>query len=406
MQTSQFFKQSLIPAAQMTMLWSHAVAQHQKCGLDVLRTPHRIPDFHKRKYELTQFGLKLWNTLHLCAVYTVRPAFSKLPADAQQRMAKALEDARYGLQSLLSFCTVHAPNGLTLLLNRQLTPNVARKQTQFRNVGPSQAAWMQVNLALDTLLTQMGYRPGDHEEWVARLGNKTHPLQKDGRIGHWLTLARNSDWALVVAQFGVMTKPGDAYKPMHAYGSYEGRLRARDLWAQAFGKEALFLWDDLGTSGVSNTAQAPLGESPASAAPAKTSTEGPPSNKALPEGVRVETGPHGLLLVRALVTPLDELPAELKKGVKAEGLPKMPLALRKQLDTQTASFEVTWPELAQGVAQATAWQSQVRQGMPTLVSAVQSFLDEQRYSAVRKKLSQHFSKEELKIVGELMSGRT
>lgn len=405
MQASQFFKQSLIPAAQMTMLWSHAVAQHQKCGLAVLRTPHKIPDFHKRKYELTRFNLKLWNTLHLCAVYAVRPAFSKLPPDAQQRMTKALEDARYGLQALLSFCTMHTPNGLALLVNRRLTSHTARKQTQFCNVGPSQAAWMQVSLALDTLLTQMGYRPSDHDAWVARLGDKTHPLQKNGRIGHWLTLARNSDWALVVAQFGVMSEPAIAYKPMHAYGTYEGRLRARELWAQAFGKEALFLWDDLGTSSAGTTAQTQLAEPADSAASVTTSTEVPPPDKALPEGVRIETGPQGLLLVRALVTPLDELPAELKKWVKAEGLPKLPLGLRKQLDTQTASFGVAWTELAQGMAQATAWQAQVRQGLPSLASAVQAFVDEQRYSAVRKKLSQHFSKEELKIVGELMSGR-
>lgn len=405
MQTPQFFKQSLIPAAQMAMLWSHALTQHQSDGFPVLRTPQKPPEFHKRKYELTQFTMKLWNALHLCAVYTVRPSFSKLTPDAQQRMAKALEDTRYGLQSLLSFCTLHAPNGLTLLLSRQLTPGAARKQTQFRSVEPSQGAWMQVSLALDTLLTQMGYRPGDHDAWVARLGDKTHPLQKKGRIGHWLTLARNSDWALVVAQFGVMTKPADAYRPMHAYGTYEGRLQARGLWAQAFGKEALFLWDDLGTSCASTTAQTQLAEPADSAAPVATSTEVPPPDKALPDGVRIETGPQGLLLVRALVTPLDELPAELKKWVKAEGLPKLPLGLRKQLDTQTASFGVAWTELAQGMAQATAWQAQVRQGLPSLVSAVQAFVDEQRYSAVRKKLSQHFSKEELKIVGELMSGR-
>jgi len=388
----------------MAMLWSHALTQHQRGGLAVLRTPHQIPEVHKRKYELTQFGLKLWNTLHLCAVYTVHPTFSKLPVDAQQRMAKALEDTRYGLQSLLSFCTVHTPTGLAKLLSRQLNTHSARQQTQFCNVGPSQAAWIQVSLALDGLLAQMGYRPGIHDDGIGRFVVSANPLQKKGRIGHWLTLARNSDWALVVAQFGVRASPVDALKPMHAYGSKEGRLRARGLWEKAFGQEALFLWDDLGTSGTNSVFPPQTAESTEVAALASTSITGPTAGQALPEGVRIETGLRGLLLVRALVTPQEELPSELKKLVKAANCPQMPVALRKQLDTQTASFEVAWPDLAQGLAQAVAWQDQVRQGLPSLVSAVIAFFDGQRYSAVRKKLSQHFTKEELKVVGELTSG--
>lgn len=226
-----------------------------------------------------------------------------------------------------------------------------------------------------TLETICGYAPEKRNEFL----DLHRATTLGGKPSAWSTLVRNARWTTALEKLGLLVELVEAPDLEKHFGSFEGNRRLPSLWQDWFGVayDASF----------------------GSARP----------EDMLPAYVTVRSTPAGTLLVSA-TSPGKEAynPAELSTITsvtlaRAAGQ-KVPATLDAiNLDRLSLVREVPWAKLGEALNEVETWRADIKAKTVAKLEAANRFLGQQKLSQLRQSLERSLDPKTLKLLQDALS---
>ncbi len=227
------------------------------------------------------------------------------------------------------------------------------------------------------LYRAIDYSPSCRHRWLSKTLETATAVTRHNNPSGWRTLVRNSTWDSTRKLVGVDDVLPKTIRAEDVYGSREGKARLAALWADLFGTQPVA---------------------------AGTTTPLAPDLVRLPVAISVRSNLQGRLEVSAKFDPSQGLPLAMQAELQKQTRGKQPAALRAELEVRQHLVEVDWTALADGVHRATAWLDTQQASQARTEAVVSEWLAAKKLEVVRKKLTEHFSEEERKLLSAALSG--
>lgn len=337
----QFFRTSLVPTGQLLELYLQLVEQ--------------LFPVSKR----SALNQSFFEPLNLASVYAIHPGNSDL-----SKLEVALENLRK--------TTVEAFSALGAKRDSVLLNALAHKNNTLVAMRPMIAEHKKFVTRMDAIgrdiHAAIEYAPSLRQRWLEQHVGLS-ALTKDGRTNRWRTFVRNLSWDYTLR---LLKLDGKTPSARENFSSRIGQEKAPLFWAEVF--------------------------------PAGKASSASSASSRLPAGVKVSSGSTGELVVQANFDPRAALSASQLKQLKAPGAKpadELVNALLMRSFMKTCGLD----DFVKTVHEAAAFMQEQRQDTDRVRALYDAWANELKLQQVKRKLSEHFSAEELGLLAAVLKSK-